>query len=48
MGGFFTMLQYGVLFPFGGLSHLPSENPAGAVPDTSTTHMVRWFIEVLY
>ena len=26
MGGFFTMLQYGVLFPLGGLGYLPGEN----------------------
>ena len=25
MGGFFTMLQYGVLFPLGGLGYLPGE-----------------------
>jgi len=44
MGGFFTMLQYGVLFPLGGLSYLPLENG----PDTSTAHALRWFIGVLY
>jgi uncharacterized protein (TIGR04551 family) len=47
MGGFFTMLQYGVLFPLGGLSHLSTENPGG-VPDTSTAHTLRWFIGILY
>jgi uncharacterized protein (TIGR04551 family) len=47
MGGFFTMLQYGVLFPLGGLSHLPVDSVAG-VPDTTTAHTLRWFIGVLY
>jgi uncharacterized protein (TIGR04551 family) len=45
MGGFFTMLQYGVLFPLGGLGFLPGETNA---PDTSTAHAVRWYIGVLY
>jgi uncharacterized protein (TIGR04551 family) len=44
MGGFFTMLQYGVLFPLGGLGYLPLQNG----PDTSTAHIVRWYIGVLY
>jgi hypothetical protein len=44
MGGFFTMLQYGVLFPLPGLGYLPGEGG----PDTSTAHAVRWFIGVLY
>ena len=45
MGGFFTMLQYGVLFPLGGLGYLPGET---AAPDTSTAHMLRWYIGMLY
>jgi len=44
MGGFFTMLQYGVLFPMGGLSYLPGEQG----PETSTAHTLRWFIGILY
>jgi uncharacterized protein (TIGR04551 family) len=48
MGGFFTMAQYGVFFPFGGLSHLPTDNPSGSVPDTTTAHIVRWLIGILY
>ncbi len=48
MGGFFTMLQYGVLFPFGGLSHLPADNPSGGVPDTSAAHTLRWYVGILY
>ena len=44
MGGFFTMLQYGVLFPMGGLSYLPQEQG----PDTSTAHTLRWFLGILY
>ena len=30
MGGFFTMLQYGVLFPLGGLGYLPGEEEQAA------------------
>jgi uncharacterized protein (TIGR04551 family) len=45
MGGFFTMLQYGVLFPLGGLGYLPGELNT---PDIGTAHVVRWYIGVLY
>jgi uncharacterized protein (TIGR04551 family) len=43
MGGFFTMLQYGVLFPLGGLGYLRDQ-----VGETSTAHTVRWFMGILY
>ncbi|HKQ69279.1 MAG TPA: TIGR04551 family protein, partial [Polyangiaceae bacterium] len=45
MGGFFTMAQYGVLFPLAGLNYLPL--PTG-LPETSTAHTIRWFMGVLY
>ena len=50
MGGFFTTLQYGVLFPLGGLSYLPVDNlsNAAALPETTTAHMMRWFLGILY
>jgi uncharacterized protein (TIGR04551 family) len=43
MGGFFTMLQYGVLFPLGGLGGMLNE-----AVDTSTVHTLRWFVGILY
>jgi uncharacterized protein (TIGR04551 family) len=51
MGGFYTMLQYGVLFPLGGLGYLPQEQtqvPAGESADTSAAHTVRWYVGILF
>jgi uncharacterized protein (TIGR04551 family) len=60
MGGFFTMLQYGVLFPLGGLSYLPGEqdaytkasagNPAlaGTTLDTSAAQTLRWYLGIMF
>jgi uncharacterized protein (TIGR04551 family) len=45
MGGFFTSLQYGVLFPLGGLGYQANET---FTPDTSAAHAVRWFIGILF
>lgn len=46
-GGFFTMLQYGVLFPLGGLGYLPGEKTLaenqGIKLDTSAAHTLRWY-----
>jgi uncharacterized protein (TIGR04551 family) len=51
IGGFFTMLQYGVFFPLGGLGYLPSETlttpPVGGW-DLSAAQTVRWFVGVVY
>jgi uncharacterized protein (TIGR04551 family) len=51
VGGFFTMLQYGVFFPLGGLGYLPSQTaltpPAGGW-DLSAAQTVRWFVGVVY
>jgi uncharacterized protein (TIGR04551 family) len=44
MGGFFTSLQYGVLFPMGGLGYLLTESQ----PDTSAAHTLRWFLGILF
>src|SRR5262249_18562859 len=44
IGGFFTMLQYGVLFPFGGLKYQSNDTCGGRVggcPDTSTPQILR-------
>jgi uncharacterized protein (TIGR04551 family) len=49
MGGFFTMLQYGVLFPLGGLGYLAGEQPpAGQTLETSAAHTVRWYLGILF
>jgi uncharacterized protein (TIGR04551 family) len=54
MGGFFTSLQYGVMFPLGGLGYLPGEEAeyadatGGAELDTETAQTVRWYLGVLF
>jgi uncharacterized protein (TIGR04551 family) len=50
IGGFYTMLQYGVFFPLGGLSYLPGEQTSTALPDwtTSSAHTLRLFLGVAY
>jgi uncharacterized protein (TIGR04551 family) len=45
MGGFFTSLQYGVLFPLGGLGYQANE---AFNPETSAAHTVRWFMGILF
>ncbi|MBX3126778.1 MAG: TIGR04551 family protein [Polyangiaceae bacterium] len=55
MGGFFTSLQYGVLFPLGGLGYQTQEQnrlvetlrDSGA-GDTSTAQILRWYMGVLF
>ncbi|MDX2055358.1 MAG: TIGR04551 family protein [Polyangiaceae bacterium] len=44
MGGFYSMLQYGVLFPMGGLDHLPQENG----PETNAAQILRLYLGVLF
>ncbi|WP_437669717.1 TIGR04551 family protein [Sorangium sp. So ce131] len=46
MGGFYTALQYGVLFPLGGLGHLPGETEDPVDLDTAQT--VRWYLGILF
>ncbi len=52
IGGFYTMLQYGVFFPLGGLGYLPSQqaavNPIDGGWDLSAAQTVRWFVGVVY
>lgn len=56
MGGFFTSLEYGVLFPLAGLGYLPGQvssyaafqKPGDAALATSTAQMVRWSMGILY
>jgi uncharacterized protein (TIGR04551 family) len=51
-GGFFTMLQYGMLFPMGGLG-LPAQTnsriqSAGLNTDLSTAQILRWYMGIFY
>lgn len=60
IGGFYTMLEYGVFFPLGGLSYLPgiSQTASGPMPlpmiqdsnnwDVSAAQTVRLFLGVAY
>jgi hypothetical protein len=51
IGGFFTMLQYGVFFPLGGLDYLPGQySSLGASFDASRSaaQIVRLFLGVAY
>jgi uncharacterized protein (TIGR04551 family) len=47
MGGFFTMLEYGVLFPLAGLGYQEVEKSKGA-PDTSAAQILRLYLGVLF
>ncbi|HEY5957458.1 MAG TPA: TIGR04551 family protein, partial [Polyangiaceae bacterium] len=44
MGGFFTMLQYGLLFPMDGMGY--PQNVGG--PGRSTAQIVRWYMGVFF
>ncbi len=51
-GGFYTMLQYGLLFPMGGLGY-PSATGATYVStfgnsDLSTAQILRWYLGIFY
>jgi uncharacterized protein (TIGR04551 family) len=50
LGGFFAMLQYGVLFPLGGLGYLSEQQTSsgGAMPALQTAQNVRLFLGVAY
>jgi uncharacterized protein (TIGR04551 family) len=52
IGGFFTMLEYGVFFPLGGLDYLPGESSAAAstVGDVglSAAQTVRLFLGIVF
>lgn len=52
LGGFYGMLQYGVLFPLGGLGYPTGTTVAGttgtAPPDISSAQIVRLFLGVAY
>src|SRR5690606_3294464 len=48
LGGFFAMIQYGVLFPMGGLGYLSNETTAtgASMPGLQTAQNVRLFLGV--
>jgi uncharacterized protein (TIGR04551 family) len=52
MGGFFTMLQYGMLFPMGGLGYAatPGSNIQSSFGNTdlSTAQILRWYMGIFY
>jgi uncharacterized protein (TIGR04551 family) len=47
-GGFFTSLQYGVLFPLGGLGYMSQEKLADTTLGTQTAQTVKWYLGVLF
>ena len=42
------MLQYGVLFPLGGLGYLENQTVNNVKPDISSAQIVRLFLGVAY
>jgi uncharacterized protein (TIGR04551 family) len=48
LGGFFTMLQYGVFFPLGGLEYLPGQTPNLTDASLSTAQAIRLFLGVVF
>ncbi|WP_437274858.1 TIGR04551 family protein [Sorangium sp. So ce375] len=47
MGGFYTAVQYGVLFPLGGLGQLKGEETVQKI-DLETAQTVRWYLGILF
>lgn len=52
IGGFYTAIQYGVMFPLGGLGYLTEEKKdLQAVKETgelSTAQMLRWYLGIMF
>ncbi|CAN5237031.1 hypothetical protein BH09MYX1_BH09MYX1_41060 [soil metagenome] len=49
VGGFYTMLQYGVFFPLGGLGYLAKEQtPSAGDLSLSAAQTIRWYMGVVY
>jgi uncharacterized protein (TIGR04551 family) len=53
LGGFYTMLEYGVLFPLNGLSYQPRETELlasrlGKKVDTEIAHTLRWYLGISF
>ncbi|WP_437902497.1 TIGR04551 family protein [Sorangium sp. So ce327] len=47
MGGFYTAVQYGVLFPLGGLGQLRGDDAVQKI-DLETAQTVRWYLGILF
>ncbi|MGK3992516.1 TIGR04551 family protein [Sorangium sp. So ce1024] len=47
MGGFYTAVQYGVLFPLGGLGQLSGERAIQEI-DLETAQTLRWYLGILF
>lgn len=54
MGGFYTAIQYGVLFPLGGFDYMPGEKTAfqqktgTAGIETETAQVLRWYMGIMF
>jgi uncharacterized protein (TIGR04551 family) len=52
MGGFFTQIEYGVMFPLGGLGYLPGEEQdladANNPVEIDTAQTLRWYMGILF
>jgi uncharacterized protein (TIGR04551 family) len=52
MGGFYTQIEYGVMFPLGGLGYLPGEEQDLADADNpveiDTAQTLRWYLGILF
>jgi hypothetical protein len=48
IGGFYTMLQYGVFFPLGGLEYLPNEVVMGFDASLSAAQTVRLLLGIVF
>ena len=48
IGGFYTMLQYGVFFPLGGLGYLPGQVQPGVDASLSAAQAVRLFLGIAF
>ncbi len=48
IGGFYTMLQYGVFFPLSGLDYLPGQVTNGADAGLSAAQTVRLFLGIVF
>lgn len=49
MGGFYTALQYGVVFPLDGMGYLPGErDDIIGKADTSAAQILRWYLGVMF
>src|SRR5215813_8333821 len=48
MGGFFAMLEYGVLFPLAGMGYQSVEKTQPNHPDTSAAQILRMYLGVMF